>query len=44
MQNYVKNMIDAFLMKIEKSQAVKIPANKYLFKVDGIKPLKKNKA
>ena len=42
MQDYAKNMIDEFHKKI-KNQAVAIPANQNLFKVDGSKPLKNNK-
>ena len=42
-QKCVKNMIDKFSIRIEKSQAVTIPTTDKLFKVDGSNPLKNNK-
>ena len=43
MRKYVKNIIDEFPVKIDKSQAVKIPETDNLFKVDRSNPLNKNK-
>ena len=44
MRKHVKNIIDEFLINIEKSQAVTIPATKNLFKVVRSEPLNNNKA
>ena len=44
MRKYVENMIDEFMINIEKSQAVASPENKNIFKFDGSNFLNKNKA
>ena len=44
MRKYVKNIIDKFLLNINKYQAVTSSETNNIFKVDGSNPLNKNKA
>ena len=44
MRKYVENMIDEFPVRIEKPQVVTSLETYNLFKVDGSKPLNKNKS
>ena len=44
MQKFVKNVIDEFSINLVKSQAIASPETENIFKIDVIRPLKKNKA